>query len=241
MDAHIKSNTYVPQISSSVIGFFDLSAKTCDDIYQRVLIVPHGIYLFQVYDDANKTVIPGRPIIWLKLLYINRKMREEASIVLYGRNRFVFMDTIGSQTKLLQSFLQSIGPVNASLMSRICISLPIVKSVKDEPEKYALCEDDVDSLMLLQQFTNLTTLETLLYSFNPICTNEANHDAHHSQFIQGVCSHIDTQLRITIPTLRKIINMFYDMVPKNEMVELMRRFRWMICQTDKNDMVIMQD
>lgn len=96
MDAHIKSNTYVPQIFSSAIGFFDLPDKTRDDIYQRVLVVPHGIYPFQVHDGAIKAVIPGRPSRWLASMYTNQKMRGEASIVLYGRNRFVFMDTMGS-------------------------------------------------------------------------------------------------------------------------------------------------
>ncbi|KAF7925561.1 uncharacterized protein EAE98_006786 [Botrytis deweyae] len=164
-------------------------------------------------------------------------MREEASVALYGRNRFVFMDTMGCQSKLLQSFLHSVGPVNASLMSHICVIFPSVKSVKDELGKYALNEDDVNSLEHLRQFTNLTTLETLLYSFNPICATEANQDAHHSQFVQGACSHVDTQLRIIIPTLRKIIIVCHEMVPKSEMVDLMRRYRWTVWRTDKNGMV----
>ncbi|KAF7947817.1 hypothetical protein EAE96_008895 [Botrytis aclada] len=241
MDAHIASNIYVPQASSPNLGFFDLPLKIRDDIYQRVLVVPHGIYLFQVYDDAIKTVIPGRPRKWLTSLYTNRTMHEEASIVLYGRNRFVFMDTMGCQTKLLQSFLNSIGSVNESLVSRICISFPIAESIKDEPGKYALSEDDVDSLELLRQFTNLTTLETLLYSFNPICTTEVNQNLHPSQFVQGACSHVDAQLRITIPTLRKIIIVFHEMFPKNEMMDLMRRFRWTILRTDKNGMIVRQE
>lgn len=180
MGAHTPRDIYVPQTSSPVLGFFDLPIKIRDDIYQRVLVVPHGIYLFQVYDHAVKSVIPGRPSQWLTSLYANRKMWEETSVVFYGRNRFVFMDITGCQTKLLRSFLHSAGRVNASLVSRVCMSFPSVKSVKDRPEKYALSEDDVDSLKLLRQFTNLTTLETLLYSFNPICTNEANQDTHHS-------------------------------------------------------------
>ncbi|TGO65800.1 hypothetical protein BCON_0001g01180 [Botryotinia convoluta] len=241
MDAHKTSDIYVPQTSSPVLGFFDLPIKIRDDIYQRVLVVPHGIYLFRVYDDAVRTVIPGRPSQWLTSLYANRKMREEASVVFYGRNRFVFMDTMGCQTELLQSFLHSVGPVNASLMSHICISFPIVKSAKDEPGKYALSEDDVYSLKLLRQFTNLTTLETLLYSFNPICATEANQDLHHSRFVQGACSHVDAQLRTTIPRLRKIIIVFHEMVPKNEMADLMRRFRWTVCRIDRNGMVIRQE
>ncbi|TGO81422.1 hypothetical protein BPOR_1163g00020 [Botrytis porri] len=161
-------------------------------------------------------------------------MREEASVVFYGRNRFVFMDTMGCQTKLLQSFLHLVGPVNAILMSQICISFPSMENVKDGPAEYAISEDDADSLKLLRQFTNLTTLETLLYSFNPICRTEANQDAHHSQFVQGACSLVDTQLRIAIPTLRKIVIVFHEMIPKNEMVDLMHRFRWIIWRTDKN-------
>ncbi|KAF7886236.1 hypothetical protein EAF00_010339 [Botryotinia globosa] len=229
---------YVPKTSTPVLGFFDLPIKIRDDIYRRVLIVSHGIYLYQVYDHAVKTVIPERPRQWLRSLYANRKMREEARVVFYGRNRFAFVDTMGCQTKLLQSFLYPVGPVNASLMSRICMGFLFVKSVKDGPEKYALSEDDVDSLKLLRQFANLTTLETLLYSFNPICANKANQDAHHSRFVQDVCSHVDAHLRITIPTLRKIITVFHEMLPKNQMVDLMRRFRWTVWQTDKNGIII---
>ncbi|KAF7945982.1 uncharacterized protein EAE97_005020 [Botrytis byssoidea] len=167
-------------------------------------------------------------------------MREEASVVFYRRNRFVFMDTMGYQTKLLQSFLYSVGPVNARLMSHICMGFLFGESVKEGPEKHALSEDDVDSLKLLRQFASLTTLETLLYSFNPICANEANQDTHHSRFVRDACSHVDAQLKITIPTLRKIIIVFHEMLPKSQVVDLMRRFQWTVWRTDKNGIIIDQ-
>ncbi|KAN0094019.1 hypothetical protein V8E51_017203 [Hyaloscypha variabilis] len=213
--------------SSVTIGLFSLPVGIRNDIYKRVLVVPHPLYLFQdTGSQVVETFAPDRPSRWLALLYTNRQIHSEARAVLYGSNHFTFMDTTQHQGDLIQSFLNCVGSVNAGLLSHLSINFPVAESVDGRPGQVMLREDDLYSLKLLQEkCAALTTLETLLYSRNSRRLTNPSHDD--SQFIRGALSQIDAQLK-AIPSLKKIIVRFYDGTPTPEVMELMQNVGWLI-------------
>jgi len=99
-------------------SLFSLPDHIRDDIYRRVLVVPHSLFLFQ---DTGSRVIqtfaPEKPSRWLALLYTNRQIHDEATAVLYGFNDFTFMDTTQHQGSLLESFFDCIGSECWSIVS----------------------------------------------------------------------------------------------------------------------------
>jgi hypothetical protein len=198
-----------------------------NDIYKRVLVVAHPLFLFQdTGSQVVETFAPERPVRWLALLYTNRQVHDETSAVLYGLNHFTFMDTTQHQGGLLQSFLNCIGSVNAGLLSHLCINFPVAESVEGQPGKVTLREDDLYSLKLLQEkCTNLTTLETLVHSRNSGRLINASHDD--SQFIQEALSQINALLR-AISSLKKIIVRSYDGTPTPLVMESMQGLGWVI-------------
>jgi hypothetical protein len=215
------------QTNSVPINLFSLPVDIRNNIYRRVLIVPHPLYLFQdTGSQVVETFAPDKPSRWLALLYTNRQIHDEARAVLYGSNHFTFMDTTQQQGGLLQSFLSCIGSVNAGLLSHLCINFPVAESVDGQPGQVMLREDDLYSLKLLQEkCAKLTTLETLLYSRNSRRLINPNHDD--SQFIREALSQIDAQLK-AIPSLKKIIVRFYDGTPTPAVMELMQSLGWVI-------------
>ncbi|KAF7877701.1 hypothetical protein EAF04_001372 [Stromatinia cepivora] len=210
-------------------GFLSLPRKVRDDIYQRLLIVAHPLYLFQEKGaEAVEMFAPDRPVRWLALLYTNRQIHEEACAVLYQLNNFTFMNTTQHQANLLQSFLTCIGSINASQLSHICINFPVAENVKDQPGKLILREDDLRSLKLLQEkCTKLTTLEALVYSYNPIGLAKASQDSDDLRLIQEVFSQVNRQFN-AIPSLKKIIVRFYNGSPTHEVKELMQQLQWIV-------------
>jgi len=229
MDSSKKSSIHTSHTASPLFGIFSLPRKVRDDIYRRVLFVAHPLYLFQqTGSEVVEIFAPERRVRWLALLYTNRQVHEEASAVLYGLNHFTFMDTTRHQGNLLQSFLNCIGSLNAGHLSHITINFPVAESVKGQPGKIVLREDDLRSLKLLQEkCIKLTTLETLVYSYNSIGLAKESQDSNDSQFIQEALSQIDAQLK-AIPSLSKTIVRFYNGPPTPEVVELMQRLRWVI-------------
>ncbi|MCJ1486633.1 hypothetical protein MMC06_006811 [Schaereria dolodes] len=214
------------QTTSSVsINLFNLPGDIRNNIYRRVLVVAHPLFLFQeTGSQVVETFAPDRPFRWLALLYTNRQVHDEASAVLYVLNHFTFMDTTRHQGGLLQNFLSCIGSVNAGLLSHLSINFPIAESVEGQPGKVILREDDLHSLKLLQEkCTNLTTLETLVYSQNSRSLINPKHDD--SQFIREALSQIDAQLK-AMPSLSKIIVRLYDGTPAPSVMELMQGLGW---------------
>lgn len=234
MDSSKKSSSFTSHTSSPLFGFFSLPRKPRDDIYRRVLVVAHPLYIFQqTGSEMVEMFAPERPVRWLALLSTNRQVREEASAVLYGLNHFTFMDTTRHQANLLQSFLNCIGSVNAGHLSHISINFPVAEGVKGQPGKIVLREDDLHSLKLLQEkCINLATLETLVYSYNSMGLTKVSQDSDDSQFIPEAFSQIDAQLK-AIPSLSKTIIRFYNGPPTPEVVELIHRLRWVNLLGDK--------
>ena len=210
-------------------GFFGLPRRVRDEIYRKVLVVAHPLYLFQ--DSGSPKVelfAPERPkpARWLALLYTNRQLHTEASAVLYGCNHFTFMDTGRKPVKVVHSFLEGIGSVNAGHLSHLCINFPAAERVSEQEGKAILREGDLRSLKLFQErCTNLTRLEALVHGRNAKGLTVASYDSTNSQFIREALLQVHAQLK-AIPSLREIIVRFYDGNPAPEVAELMQHFGW---------------
>ncbi len=101
---------------------------------------------------------------------------------------------------ILQAFLNCIGPVNASLLSHLCINFPVIEGQTGE---FKLGEDSLQSLKLLQEkCIHLTTLETHFNSNNS--SGLIAMDQDDLQFIREALSQFNVQLR-AIPPLDNII------------------------------------
>jgi len=209
------------------IGIFRLPVDIRNNIYRRVLVVPHPLYLFQdTGSQVVETFAPDRPFRWLALLHTNRQIHDEARAVLYGSNHFHFMDTTQRQGGLLQSFFNCIGSVNAGLLSYLCINFPVAQREDGHPGKVMLREDDLYSLKLLQEkCTKLMTLETLIYGRDSKRLINPSHDD--SQFVQEALSQIDAQLK-AISSLKKIIVRSYDGTPTPSVLEMMQGLGWVV-------------
>ncbi|KAG4414947.1 hypothetical protein IFR04_011924 [Cadophora malorum] len=213
--------------TSDPTGFLSLPDKIRMNIYKRVLVVAHPLYLFQ---DAGSQMVesfaPERPSRWLALLYANRQVHDEASIVLYGSNHFTFMDTAHRQGGLLQSFFNCIGSLNAGLLSHLTINFPVAENVEGQSGTVILGKDDAYSLRLLKEnCASLTTLETVISGRN--YTRLINAGDNDSKFIREALSQIDTQLK-AVSSLKKVIVRYYDGTPTPLVVELMQGLGWVI-------------
>lgn len=163
------------------------------EIYQRVLAVGHPLYLFQDTGCRRVDVFaPDRPAQWLALLLTNRQVSVEARAVLYGCNHFILVDTTRHQARLLRSFLDCIGAVNAGHVSHMSLNFPDVDNAEGQP---MLGEDDLGSLKLLQaRCGNLATLENMVQTHRPTSLAKASDDSD-SGFIHGALSQIDAQFQ----------------------------------------------
>lgn len=213
--------------SSVPASIFSLPADVRNNIYRRVLVVAHPLYLFQdTGSELVETFGPDIPRQWFALLYVNRQVRDEASAVLYGSNRFHFMDTTQHQGDLIQSFLNCIGPMNAGLLTHLCINFPVAEGVEGEPGKVMLRKDDLHSLKLLQEHcTRLTTLETILDSRHS--RDLMNPSLDDSQINRDALAQIHAQLR-AIHSLINIIVKFYGGTPTSVVMQVMEGFGWVI-------------
>ncbi|KFY93586.1 hypothetical protein V498_04341 [Pseudogymnoascus sp. VKM F-4517 (FW-2822)] len=214
------------------MSLLSLPRNIRDDIFKRVLVVRHPLYLFQdKYSAVVETFGPEIPVRWLALLYTNRQVHDEASAVLYGLNRFILVDTTPQQVRLLQSFLNCIGSVNAGLLSHLCINFPVAEMVGEQPGEILLREDGLRSLKLLQDnCINLKTLENFVHRENSTYLRQASHDD--SQFIREALSQIDAQFKL-ISSLSRIIVRFYDGPPAPSLMELMQGLGWVIIVGDQ--------
>jgi len=217
--------------SYGTISWFDLPKRIRHNIYKRVLVVAHPVYLFQDKGSRVEAFAPEKPIQWLALLHSNRKICGEAIEVLYGMNRFILVDTTRQQAGFLQSFLRCIGPVNAGLLSHICINFPVLENIEDQHDKVEMGEGSLHIWRLLREkCTNLTTLETFIYGKNSSFLTEA--DGDNSQFVREVLLQIDAQLK-AISSLKKIIIRVYSGTLTPLVIDLMQGLGWVILFGDR--------
>ena len=129
----LASQSMLPQPpNSAASALLHFPVKIRNNIYKEVLVVAHPIYLFQDPGCPVETFAPDRPRRWLALLHVNRQVRSEASVIVYGMNNFTLLRTPREPAGLLQAFLDCIGPSNASLLSHICINFPALEA---QPER----------------------------------------------------------------------------------------------------------
>lgn len=214
------------------MSLLSLPQNIRDDIFKRVLVIAHPLYLFQDRGfGAVETFGPEIQRQLQALLYTNHQVRGEASAVLYGSNCFSLVDTTEKKATLLESFLSCIGPTNAGLLSHLCINFPAVESVNWIRKKVTLREDGLRSLKLVQdKCTSLKTLEASVHSQNSEDLTQAN--PGDSKFIQEALSQIDAQLKL-IPSLSRIIVRFYNGDPASEARELMQGYGWVVLIDDR--------
>lgn len=218
---------------SSKAGFFSLPRAVRDNIYGRVLVVPHALFFFQ--ESASRrveTFAPDKPARWPALLLTSRQIHHEAKSVLYGRNRFNLVDVSRGETVVVQSFLDCIGSVNAGILSHLSISFPANENTQEQSGKALLREDGLHSLQLLREkCTNVKTLEVYVHRENSRgLVLEGLDDA---LFGRDTLSQVDAQLK-PISSLDNIIVRFYYGRPTPLVSDLMQGLGWVILMGDKD-------
>ncbi|KAH6973764.1 hypothetical protein BKA56DRAFT_619972 [Ilyonectria sp. MPI-CAGE-AT-0026] len=217
--------------TSGTVSFVSLPKKIRQDIYKRVLLMRHSIFLFQDRGSRVETFAPDKPRRWLALLHVNRQVSDEARAVLYDIHRFVLLDTTQQQLGLLRSFLTGIGSVNAGFVSHLCTNFPVAERMEDRPREVKIREDGLQSLRLLQEkCTNLTTLETWIHSENYRFLTETDEDG--SRLVQEALPQIDAQLKV-ISSLSKIIVRVHVQSLPPLVMELMQGLGWIVVFGDR--------
>jgi hypothetical protein len=217
--------------ASASVSFFSLPIETRNNIYKRVLTVPHPLYLFQDPGCQIETFAPEKPYRWLALLYTNRQISAEARAVLYGTNQFTLQEATQRQGSLLKSFLSCIGHVNAGLPSHLCIQFPATERIESQSGEIRIREDSLQSLQLLQkECTNVKTLETHIYG--PNSSGLINEDQINTKFVREVLLEIDAQFR-GIASLNKIIVRVYSGSPAPSVREFLQGLGWVVLLGDR--------
>jgi hypothetical protein len=217
----VLANHTITDMCGSTI--FDLPRELRNDIYQRVLRIPHYLYLFQDVGTRVETFAPMKPLRWLALLQVNRQLHVEAAETLFGTNKFVLQDEKPPQDRLLNAFLDCIGPMNSASLFHLCMDFP---SFEGSMAELKIRDDSLQRLQLLQEYcTNLATLE-MSFSVKHIknldeVTGEGQQLANEA-FLQ-----ITSQLQ-SIPSLRTTIVRISGPSPAPSTLEHMRSLGWTI-------------
>ena len=134
---------------STPVSFLDLPRRVRNNIYKRLLVLRHPLYIFQEQKNSPiESFAPERPFRWLALLRTNRQIHIESSAVLYGMNQFHLEDITPLQADLLQSFLDCIGPLNAASLSHLCVNFPVAERIDGQAKRVELRTDSLQSVRL---------------------------------------------------------------------------------------------
>lgn len=217
-----------PSSEKTAPDFLSLPIETRNNIYERLLAVPHPLYIFQDPGCPVEAFAPEKPNRWLALLYTNRQISDEARAILYGMNYFTLEDVQTRQRGggLLKSFLHCIGPVNSGLLSQLCINFPATEWIEGQSGKIRIREDSLQSLQLLQKgCTGLKTLETLIYGQN--ASGLIKEDQNNAMFVREVLMEIGAQFR-AIASLNKIIVRVCNGSPAPSITEFIEGLGWVV-------------
>lgn len=227
-----------PPSSQPRPSLFRLPRQLRDDIYRRVLVVPHPLHLF-ADGGARKVQLfaPERPAQhWLALLSTNRKIRNEASTTLYGAHQFVLVDTSRRQAILLESFLSSIrfvkGSVNVDHLRHLCINFPGVDKGSREAEGSLLWKEDLRGLKLLREMCgNLATLVTHVHDKNSrgLVVPRGKGDLMLLEDTKAALAEVEARFK-GIASLKRVVVRLFDGPLKPAVDELMRSFGWVVVQ-----------
>lgn len=129
--------------------------------------------------------------------------------------------------RLLASFLDLVGNMNAGLLSRLSIKFPTFEISKDQPEEIRIHTDSLQSVQLLQQrCTKLRTLELLFYNSSEVVTDDRDR-----QSVRNAFAAINAQFRC-IRSLKEIIVRVYTKSLSPSIRALMKEFGWVIVGGD---------
>ncbi len=222
-----------PGDTAPVVDILSLPRAVRDDIYRRVLVVRHPIFVFQeTGSSVVESFAPDKPRRWHALRHVSHKVCDEAREILYGANHFSFMDTAQHQASLLSSFLHHIGPVNAGHLRHISINFPVMSGLgsvgKHGGGEFTLREDDLQSMQLLQEkCTSLKTLEMRLYGQNAADLYKASQDTASAQLVREALIQIDAR-REAISSLDDFIIRVYGEPLAPELEESKRWLGWAV-------------
>lgn len=221
--------TGLPSDHSSQVNIFSLPREIRVQIYKQILIVDHPVFLFQDASSRVETFAPDRPVRWLSIMYTTRQLHRETSSILYGMNVFNLVDSTSNQTKLLQDFLNSIGRVNASTLSHLCINFPKIDCVQGDTGQFELTKESLQSFMLLQDRLNsLKILETSIYSKETLGLNGL--DLNDGYAIAKALSLVEMQVK-NIPRLSRFIVRVFDPNLDTPIIETMQGLGWIIMRS----------
>ena len=146
--------------------FLNLPIEIRNNIYHRLLSVQNELRMFQDPRCSLEVFSPERPPAWNALVYTNRQISSEARAVLYRMNRFSLPDTPFARRyrgSIVQSFLGSIGPTNATFLSYVCLDFPELQMLGGS-EEIKLSEYAIQDFHRLQiECTRLRVLELSIY------------------------------------------------------------------------------
>jgi hypothetical protein len=205
----------------------NLSPSDRNDVYRKALVVSHPLYVFQESDGRPVEIFaPGKPAEWPAQLLDQPQMPDEAKAVFYTSNHFHLVDKTQREPAILRSFLTSIGPVNAGLLSHISLSFPAIEKRSGHPEETVLRTDGKQSIELLQgKCTNIKMLELSVHQGNSRGLVEAKEEEFES--FCAVLPQINTELS-AISSLEKITVRFYHGRPASLVLEAMQRLGWVV-------------
>lgn len=209
------------------MDFFSLPREIRKNIYERCLSTTQALLLFK---DRGSEVVeifaPGKPLTALPLLRANRRVQQEACAVLYGKNRFTFMDTTDFQDELLRAFLRTIGAQNTNLLTHIGINFPALDLAEAGLNRPHLTEGSLRTLGLLRErCASLRTLDTVVQDDNSAGLIES--DNLDPLVLGAALSQVRTQL-VAIPSLEKIVVAFYTEGPSPFVKERLEGFGWIV-------------
>ncbi|KAH8688673.1 hypothetical protein GQ44DRAFT_744885 [Phaeosphaeriaceae sp. PMI808] len=187
---------------STPVSFLDLPRGVRINIYKRLLVLRHPIYIFQEPNSLVESFAPDKPFRWLTVLYTKRHIYTESGSVLYD----------------------CIGPMNAASLSHLGVNFPVAEHIKGRGERVELRTDSLQSVRLYQdKYVKLSTLELVVHYKNSSFFREPD------DFLREALSLTDARLR-AIPSLRKIIVRFvdFDGIPTASATSFMRELGWIV-------------
>ncbi|KAL2133438.1 hypothetical protein VTI74DRAFT_2324 [Chaetomium olivicolor] len=213
--------------SSRASRLFLLPGEIRNEIYRRVLVLAHPLYLFQDRgSEKARLLAPRKPTRWLALLYTNRRLHGEARAVLYQANRFALVEMTQNQANLLHTFLNGIGSINTGHLSHIFISFPAAEEASDQAGEVILKPDSLQTSKLLQEkCTSLTTLETSVHCQNFEGLTATSYNSDNFQFAREMLSQVNAHLK-AIPSLGKVLVQVYSGPLTPAVVKLTGGFGW---------------
>lgn len=215
---------------STTIGFFDLPNDARKKIYERVLKLPHPIFLFQDGDTRVETFAPDRPPNWLALLHTSHQMHQEAAAILYSTNVYTLLDANGQGSNLIQGFLRCIGKGHAKTLSHLCITFP---TIHRNLGGFQLSPDDAKMFELIRaECSKLEILETHLSGKPAIHLIET--DRSMPDFTLEALTDLDRHVK-SISSIQRFIVRVYSGRPAAHRMEVMRGLGWEVLPANKDE------